>query len=962
LLFLFFTFTSLLPAQQPIFKSYTVQDGLVTNHVRRIFQDSKGSIWIGTLEGISQFNGYQFINYSTSNGLSNSVVNDFVEIDGKMLVALNDGTICAIQNGKISSVAKTSPGLSAFSSFLKFSNGRIIASTMQTGFYEFRNGSFFKPKQQFPNNGFDFIVPFNDTLLAGPTNTANLALVTHDYRIILDTLLPFTINSIYRDSHHRVWLCTGKGLLLASLDKNNKIIVNNDLPIEFNRLPVAGTNVLSFLETTDGEFWIGTTKGLFRLSPDGKFSMYTDNDGLACKYVSTIFCDREKNIWAGTIEGVTRIVRRNNIQTFQLAGDLSEDFLRVMIPWKKNELLLMTGDRPLIFNNQTNGFSEFKFDNKQRPVYFFPGTKPLLYATVSTLGHFDSVQNRITRLKSDSIICNYPQPCTDKKGNAFLNLYNGIAFISGKKVWIHKKPTVMALTIDKQGYLWAGTWSSGLYRIQYSFTKDSVLLAVKDFSQLLADKFIRSLFTDSEGNIWVGCRYKGVARLTPKNNDEYTVTTFDQKNGLASDFIKSFAETPTGDIWVGSLIGLDKLIKEGNGFRVFNFSRINNLYGVFLSMVDMGNDEWVCNVTNKLVKFTDHKLENTPPLKVEISMARFGGAKDNISSIKTDTVITLKHFQNQANFEFSAPDFINEKQVLYAYRLIGSNDTTWSEPRNIHQVSYASLQPGHYNFEVRTIGWNNQPGESTKVFFIIKTPFWKTWWFIVVLSSIFLLIVYRLYRYRVNQLSRLQQVRNRIATDLHDDIGSTLTNISILTELSRRNKKEPEKAEAYLDRISEEIDASGQALDDIIWSVNTKNDTLQEIATRMRRYAAELFDARNVKYELTMDTQIADKKIKMEQRRDLFLIFKETLNNIHKHAAATSVSISLFIQNENIKLIISDNGKGFDTTQPTHRNGISNMKDRVSRWNGAIAVESGNGHGTTVNVQLPLSGITQKRD
>jgi signal transduction histidine kinase len=215
-------------------------------------------------------------------------------------------------------------------------------------------------------------------------------------------------------------------------------------------------------------------------------------------------------------------------------------------------------------------------------------------------------------------------------------------------------------------------------------------------------------------------------------------------------------------------------------------------------------------------------------------------------------------------------------------------------------VFYASLQPGKYIFEVRNIGWNDQPGESTKFFFIIKSPFWKTWWFITVIASVFLFILYLLYRYRIHQLQRLQQVRNRIATDLHDDIGSTLTNISILTELSRRNKEKPEKAEAYLDRISEEIDASGQALDDIIWSVNSKNDTLHETAARMRRYAAELFDARNIQYELIMDPSIAEKKIMMEQRRDLYLIFKETLNNIHKHAMASAVFISLYVEKENI--------------------------------------------------------------
>jgi signal transduction histidine kinase len=128
----------------------------------------------------------------------------------------------------------------------------------------------------------------------------------------------------------------------------------------------------------------------------------------------------------------------------------------------------------------------------------------------------------------------------------------------------------------------------------------------------------------------------------------------------------------------------------------------------------------------------------------------------------------------------------------------------------------------------------------------------------------------------------------------------------------------------------------------------------------MRRYASELFDARNISYELIMDPAIADKKISMEQRRDLFLIFKEALNNIHKHAAASSVNIALSLDKEILNLVISDNGIGFDTTRPTHRNGISNIKNRVSRWKGKINLQSENEIGTTINVQVPLSGIAQK--
>ena len=182
----------------------------MTNQVRKIYQDSKGFIWIGTMEGISQFNGHQFINYSIATGLPNSVVNDFIEIDGKMLVALGDGYICAIQNGEINSIAKTPSALTDFSSFLKLPDGRLMISTTGSGIYEYRNGNVVKPKQRLSDLYADFITSFNDTLLVGTTNGGKLTLFTNDYRLIADTILPIVINSIYRDSHQRVWFAAIK--------------------------------------------------------------------------------------------------------------------------------------------------------------------------------------------------------------------------------------------------------------------------------------------------------------------------------------------------------------------------------------------------------------------------------------------------------------------------------------------------------------------------------------------------------------------------------------------------------------------------------------------------------------------------------------------------------------------------------------------------------------------------------
>ncbi|MDQ6843633.1 MAG: histidine kinase, partial [Bacteroidota bacterium] len=212
---------------------------------------------------------------------------------------------------------------------------------------------------------------------------------------------------------------------------------------------------------------------------------------------------------------------------------------------------------------------------------------------------------------------------------------------------------------------------------------------------------------------------------------------------------------------------------------------------------------------------------------------------------------------------------------------------------------------------------------------------------------------YFLYRYRINQLLRVQKVRNNISSDLHDDIGARLTNINILTMLGKQNVKQPETTSSYLTRIANEIQSSGEALDDIVWSINSSNDSLPEIIARMRRYAADAFDATNISLQFNSDKQLLNHSVDMEQRRDLFLVYKEAINNIQKHAQATAVNINVREEKRSIRITINDNGKGFDVTQPTHRNGLKNMQSRIEKWKGNFTITSSLETGTVINISLP---------
>ncbi len=957
-LILMVIFPWVLFSQQPIIISYSLQDGMVSNNVRRIFQDSKGFIWIGTWEGISYYNGHKFTNYSTLNGLSHSLVNDFFEANGKVFAALNDGSIDCINNGRITNFSKIGEEPSEL---IRLSANNYIVPTTQ-GIYKYYDEKIVKSKQEKPDLRIDFMLQVNDSLFLGviPGVAHQLLIFRKDFKIVATfPIANEVVKSLYKDSKNRIWFCTESGIRLINLNLEKlscEIIIP---PVTLVPAWSGNTCVYFIKEDDKGWLWMGSAKGLAHIAPDGNYNLYTEKDGLPSNMVASILIDKEKNIWLGTVNGLAKIVSRTGIATINDVGVLNN--AKMIMTVGKDRVLIAGSTSPNLFQPQKGKREDIVFRG-ERPTFLIPGSNPVIFGSRTSIGYYDSLNKKIIPFSTPYFVMTDQGTCLDEKGNAFFGIHGGIGVVSKKRVMINNSlgHRVTSLTIDKNGSLWAGTWFDGLYRITYSFIGDSLHCETKNFSHLLPDKHIRTLFTDSEGNIWVGSRYRGAFRLTSNANDVYTVSSFDHQQGLSSNFIKCFAETSNGDIWVGTFYGLNKLVKKNNYFKVFNFSRVANFFHEIFQIVNAGDNEWWCLTSNKMVKFRDENLENVSPSKAEITLIKLGSQQGRINIYNTDTIISLKHFQNHASFEFSSPGFINEKQNQYSYRLLGTIDTMWSLRGNGHDVSYASLQPGEYTFEVRTIGWDGVAGETARFKFRIRPPFWKTGWFISFVMAVVGVLLYMVYRYRIRQLQRIQQVRNRIATDLHDDIGSTLTNISILTELSKRKGNDPGKSEGYLDRIREEIDASGQALDDIIWSVNTKNDTLQETAARMRRYAAELFDACNIRYELKMDPHIADKKILMEQRRDLFLIFKESLNNIHKHASASSVSISLFIEKDNLRLLINDDGKGFDANKPTHRNGISNIKNRVNRWKGAIALQSENGHGTTIDVRLPFYGSLKK--
>ncbi|HKB45657.1 MAG TPA: two-component regulator propeller domain-containing protein, partial [Chitinophagaceae bacterium] len=805
-------------AQQFIFKTYNVEDGLVSNPVRRIFQDRKGFIWIATGEGLSKYDGDKFTNYTTANGLSHNMVNDIYESpEGKLYIAENNGIVDVLQYNAI--VKKAAFRNVIINQFHVTQNQRLLAATDTGGVQEIKNETLVKPFRQLPGASYNDLTEISDSIfvggLKGPLNILN-----RNFEIISTVKLPEELVTfkIYKDSKNKIWVGTNVGLkILSPLKKNDHLPQYALLPASFNIRLLKDDIINDIMEDTEGNLWIASSHGLVKIDPNGDGRVFLEKDGLPTSNIACIYQDSENNIWIGSALGLTKLVTKNNIRIYTDDNKLaSGGGVSYLLPLKPDQFLIGTETGPQLFNTSNSKFLSVKAQNDIFYTGFVKNSRPLLfYGNQNRFGKYNPVSSGI----EDFILPAPPESvvyCSlmDTNGIIFNGTAEGLVIRSENKSYYYKNLPcrITDMLIDKMGYLWVATWDNGLFRIHYSNIKDEVNITIKDFSSSLPERNLRCLYEDSRGNIWIGMRYKGLIELKYNSPEQYTVQHFNLQSGLMSNWTRAIAEGLNGSIWIGSDLGIDKLIPSAASYRVFNFSRMAN-YFTQINAISAGNDHslWLTS-TNGFTNIIDGETEKTLPAPVYITSVGLGDTNFNYHTHQINTNVNLKYFQNQAKFEFSAPAFINEKQILYSYRLAGSADTTWSKPTNLHTVSYASLQPGNYRFEVRTIGWNGEWGASASFVFIISPPYWQTWWFYVLVGLLVLLLLYAFYHYRIRQLLKLQKVRDRIATDLHDDIGSALTNINMLSEISRKNLGQPKEASFFLQRITEEVSASSQAL------------------------------------------------------------------------------------------------------------------------------------------------------
>jgi signal transduction histidine kinase len=216
-------------------------------------------------------------------------------------------------------------------------------------------------------------------------------------------------------------------------------------------------------------------------------------------------------------------------------------------------------------------------------------------------------------------------------------------------------------------------------------------------------------------------------------------------------------------------------------------------------------------------------------------------------------------------------------------------------------------------------------------------------------------IFFGMYRFRLRQLLRTEQIRNEISKNLHDEVGSTLTNISLGSLLIQKQIHPDAAVKRLLDRIYQDSQAVSQTMREIVWSINPKIDTMGEALPRMLQYASEMLEAKNIELEAEITPEIEQVKLNMEQRRDLYLIFKEAVNNLARHSGASRARISFIREDTSLVMTIADNGRGMAKTGSRAGNGLKNMRERALSHRWSLVLDSNVGAGTTLTVKAKIA-------
>ena len=997
---------SVLAQRLPV-KTYTTTDGLARDHINRIVLDSRAFLWFCTPEGLSRFDGYDFLNYGAAEGLPGSVRDLLETHDGIYWIATASG-LYRFDPGDVSRPSNPAEGrrVPKFTPFypgpsktarsvnvIREDRSGVIWLGTDQGLYRLDQGNFSPVEIGLPEGTDDRTVMTilfdraGSTWIGATSGLYCLAKGSARRYAAIDGLPSNDVRALLEDREGRLWIGTTRGLLRVNPKSNSSQLVIEQTYTSRNGL--THDWVTSLLQTSEGRLWVGTNRGLNQFTPDlngGAFQSYTNGEGLTTNEIQSLAEDSEGELWIGTESGGAMKLARSGFASYAKIDGLANTRIASVFEDAAGELCVLSNYSGELYIHRFDGkrFLMVKPDLSERVNYSWgwnqlvvqDSTGEWWLPTAQGLYRFPRLESidQLSRARPRNIYTTRDglpgdllfRLYEDKYGDIWIGSINPNRGAFGRwerrtgKFQVYSTadgvPQFVAPTAfreDLNGKLWIGFYDGTLARFDDGhFTSFGV-------KEGLPEGIIRDLFRDHTGSLWVATNRGGVVRVDDLSSTHPRFVSFTTAQGLASNQATCVTEDRQGRMYIGTANGIDRF-DPATG-HVKHYTTTDGLVNNFVNVAyrDRQGALWFGTLQGLSRIVPDSRAETIHPPSIFINGLRIAGEPYPLSHLGQKEINgpELSAQQNDLQINFSSVSVGNAVSLRYQYKLEGA-DREWSAPTTQRSITYARLSPGTYRFLVRAIDVDDvASAQPASVSFKILRPLWQRWWSLSLAALLVVGVAYVIHRYRVDRLLELERMRTRIATDLHDDIGSSLSQIAILSEVVRQNVGQTSaRVNEPLSRITTSSSELMGTMSDIVWAIDPHKDRLADLTQRMRRFASDVLTARSIDFEFQAPDISRKLNLGADVRRQVFLVFKESVNNIVRHSACSHVDIDFRVDRDLLILLIKDDGQGFDPEPESDGHGLVSMQRRAEEMGGTLEISSRPGEGTSVTLEMPISG------
>ncbi|HEX4121699.1 MAG TPA: two-component regulator propeller domain-containing protein [Verrucomicrobiae bacterium] len=988
---------------QPTFqynsRTWQTDEGLPANLVQAITQTLDGFLWVGTGQGLARFDGVSFTTFNAKNTpeIENSSITALCsDRSGALWIGTDGGGLTCLKNGKFLHYGKVA-GLAGDTvrAIFETRDGSLWVGTT-SGLSRFADGTF---RNYYKKDGLvsDVVRSIyedrhKDLWIATGAGLNRLANGKIASFVMPNGLLNDSVRAICQDQGGRIWIGSNNGMLWYDWYWANHFYAYN------TRYGLSDTFVSAICEDREGNLWVGTYSGLNRFL-EGTFFVERDSQGLPFGKVNALFADREGDLWVGSNEGLVRL-RPMRFTTYTKQQGLTHNNVMSVLEDRAGSLWVGTwgGGLDCLRNERFQAYSTTNF-SQNLVLSLCQGHDGSLWIGADYDGGLTRLKDGKSThygAKDGLISAGIRVLHEDRRGNLWIGTSRGLSCLAdGKFTNYLSGKVVRAICEDSRGQLWFGTETGLCWLGNGKFVNLTV-------SNGLSDDTVTALYEDKEGSLWIGTQTGGLNRLRNGQIRSYTTA-----QGLYSDEIFEILEDDEGWLWMTCSKGVFRVRKDDldavdNGTRA---SVVSIGYGKADGMESpqcnglakpggcKTSDGRLWFPTSKGLVVVDPKTVKRDPLPPSVYIEQVAADKETLPRHRNGAMpisedaaaaIRVPPGRGELEFRYCAPSFPEAERLRFKYKLEGV-DPEWIDAGNLRAANYNNVSPGNYRF--RVMACNSDGIWSTKEASLgleLVPHYWQTWWFRV-LAGFFIIgsaagvarfaAVRRMQRHveLLEQRHAIERERGRIARDIHDDLGSSLTRIMMLGERTEEGLTRHEDVGVHIRKIVTSARDTVQSLDEIVWAVNPENDTLDGLVSYIAHYADEFFENTNIGCRLEMPVELPTAILPAEARHDLFLVVKEAFNNCLKHSGATAVRLRVSTGEETMQITIDDNGRGFDLNGAGDHdngngrangngngngrkgNGVDNMRKRIESLGGKFSMTSTPSGGTQITFDVRLT-------